>query len=293
MPGLPMLDFRPIFKALNENYNFFVVQDLGMLPCKELLACWPKIRSRAKVILINHDNKPKPKHHIFWQFDWDAIVNFLPAQKFMAKYYPKEKIHLIEFPCRTLLKLDKREVRKKLGLPNKEIVLTFGEYDYVAPFKALDELRKELGLYLVALVANELEKQQLEQKLKLLGFVKGYDEIRIESLSWKERAQYVTAASFVILDKGATKGEGAVISSTACEIIGWNTPIIARASKFFEPFPKGTIALYKNDKELKAKIRELLKESARKEQLKRAKAFALAHSPHRTATKLLHLLVNL
>jgi mannosylglycerate hydrolase len=297
--GLESFNPEPLLRAIEqEGYNIFLAEDLGQLPMEELYSIFPRIKARAKTVLLNHDNKPKPDDSIFWKFDWDAIVNFLPEQnEFTKRHYPENKIYLTDFPAYPVLKINKLKARRDLSLPeDKKIILTFGEYDLIAPFKALYQLRKENpSIYLVALVYTEEEKVKLENRLRELGYNRGYDEIRPEGASaWRKRADYVGASDIVILDKGeGVKAEGAVLSSTAYQIIGWGTPILARDNRFFEPFNR-EIVRYRNNDELKDKIQELLTNHRAKEDLlKHARGFAYAHTLERVATQFTDLFAHL
>jgi hypothetical protein len=157
IPGLNSFNFNPLLDAIEkEGYNIFLAEDLGMLPMKELLEVFPRIKKKAKTILLNHDNEPKPNDSIFWKFNWDA---FLPSQsEFMVKHYLAEKVYLTSFPCYPVLHIDREKACRGLNLPaDKKIILTFGEYDFVDPFNVLYRLREEdPSIYLVALVPQYL-----------------------------------------------------------------------------------------------------------------------------------------
>ena len=87
----------------------------------------------------------------------------------------------------------------------------------------------------------------------------GYDEIRAENSSWQKRRDYVQASKIVIFDKGeGLTGRGAILSSTAYQVIGWGTPILARDNLFFSPFKNGELVKYRNNKELAEAVRMLL-----------------------------------
>ena len=296
--GLKSFDPLPLLDAIEqEGYNIFMAEDLGMLPTKELLEILPRIRRKAKMVLLNHDNKPRPDDSLFWKFNWDAVINFLPQQnEFMLKHYPPEKIYLTDFPCYPVLDVDRDKACKTLDLPmDKKIILTFGEYDFVAPFKALYELRNEdPSIYLIALVYTKDMKNSLQKNLKERGFDKGYDEIRVERSSWQRRAEYMSAAQLLVLDKGeGVRGNGAVLSSTAFQAIGWGAPIIARDNFFFKPFDDAVVR-YSDNEELYRRAKQLLSGfQIRKNVLDRARAFAYAHSPERVSTQILHVFKRL
>jgi len=292
--GLKSFDPKPLLHTIEqEGYNVFLAEDLGMLPMKGLLEVFPQIKKKARTILLNHDSIPKPDDNLFWEFDWDAVINFLIQQnEFMVKHYPAEKVYLTSFPSYPVLHIDREEACKGLNLPaDKKIILTFGEYDFVSPFNSLYRLREEdPSVYLVALVCTEDMKDTLENSLKEQGFDKGYDEIRIENSPWQRRAEYVSASQLVILDKGkVTIGKGAIISSTAFQIIGWGTPILASDNFWFRLFGDA-ILRYTSDEELIEQAKLLLNDShTRGEVLSHALAFAYAHSSERVSTQILHI----
>ena len=292
--GLNSFDSKPLLNAIEqEGYNIFLAEDLGMLPMKELLEVFPRIKEKAQTILLNHDNEPKPNDSIFWKFNWDAVINFLPSQnEFMVKHYPAEKVYLSSFPCYPVLNMKKKESHESLDLPtDKKIILVFGEYNFIAPFNALYRLREEdPSTYLVALVYTEDMKDILESRLKERGFDKGYDEIRVEKSSWQRRAKYVSASQLIVLDKGkVTIGKGAIISSTAFQIIGWRTPILASDNFWFRLFGDAILRFTSNE-ELTEQAKLLLNDShTRGEVISHALAFAYSHSPERVSSQILYI----
>lgn len=282
-PGRPALDAELLRRTV-EGFDVLVLEDLGMLPCRELAAVLPEIKKAGvDVFLLNHDNVPKPEGHPFWQClkHVDAVINFLPEQnRFMSKHFPPDRIHLTDFPCYPVQAVDKDKARVQLGLPRgRKIILTLGEYDFAAPFSALSAARSEdPAIYLVALVYEEKDKT-----------ASGYDEIRVENGPWRRRAQYAGASDLIILDKGEScPGNGAVLSSTAYQLIGWGCPILARDNRYFSPLGDA-VAKYTDDAGLKEQVRRLLNDAAARGDLnRRASAFASARSPERVAHQLLN-----
>lgn len=295
--NLPALNVKPIISALEKGYNVFVAEDLGMLPMRQLLKVFPIIKEKMKTVLINHDNIPKPRNSIFWKFDWDAIVNFLPEQvEFMKDHYQKEKIYLVEFPTYPKIFVEnKYDLRAKLDLPkSKKIIILFGEYNFIDPFDVLRAYREKFkDSFLIALVYTEKDKEEINRILKE-KFNESYDEIRVEISSWKKRAEYVIASDLVILDKGKAKdGKGAVLSSTAFQIIGWGTPILARNNRYFKVF-NDSIETYIDEKDMFIKIRRLLTDDAkRNEVIKKQERFWLDHNPEKISLKLLQIFEKL
>jgi len=91
----PSLDTKPF---LEEDYDIFIVEDLGMLPIDLLKKIYPEIKKKAMTINVIHDGDVSDKDG-FYDFDWDAIVCFDERyKKFVKTKYPEEKIHIIPYP---------------------------------------------------------------------------------------------------------------------------------------------------------------------------------------------------
>ncbi len=302
IPGKISFDSELLLKAIEEEgYNIFLAVDLGILPMEGLLEVFPRIKARAKTILLNHDCKPKPDDSPFWKFDWEAIVNFLPEQNgFMEEHYPAEKVHCIEFPVYEKSRGDRIKSCEKVNLPtDKNIILTFGEYNMVDFLPAVCEMKRDdPSIYLLALVYDEERKIKLEAKISEMKKTNpdiGYDEIRVENYSWQKRREYIQASMIVIFDKGeGVTGSGAILSSTAYQVIGWGTPILARDNLFFSPFSNWELIKYRNDEELTESVRMLLyDDKARKQVVKNAEKFALEHSPEKISKQFIKLFCEL
>ena len=297
-PGRTPFNPELLLKAVEEEgYNIFLAEDLGILPMEELLKVFPRIKAKAKTILLNHDNKPKPDDNPFWKFDWDEIINFLPEQNgFIGDYYPAEKIHVIEFPVYENRENEEIKSCEELNIPsNKNIILALGEYNMVDFLPAICEIKKsDPSIYILGHVYDEEQKAALENKIAEMRKTNpaiAYDEIRVENGSWQQRRSYVKHSKIVIFDKGeGVTGFGAILSSTAYQIIGWNTPILARDNLFFSPFSNEELVKYKNDKELSESVKKLIyNEAYRTEVLKNANKFAIEHSPEKIANQVLEI----
>ncbi|MCD6083161.1 hypothetical protein J7J59_03515 [Candidatus Aerophobetes bacterium] len=226
--GTPMRSnyLNPI-PFLREDYEFFVVQDPGMLPRDKLGKIFHHIRKRAKTILVEHTNKLVDDPS-FYQFEWDAIVCFDKRyEEFLKEVYPEERIHIIPFPCHPWKEGSKEKARKKLGLPlDRKIIFVFGQKwrNMLDTVPALLEMSKRYPLLILIFSAAQ----------RVYGFdeLKDVTVIRKEVLEQKRIYDYLYAADAMIFGKHST--EGAVLSSTAHLIMGSGCPIIARKSNFFE-----------------------------------------------------------
>jgi len=102
---------------LESDYEFFVVQNLELMPMKELLKIWPEVKAKAKAILVIHEGY-LPPYPEFYQFDFDAVVCFdQRCQRELIRKFPADRIHIIPYPCYPLKLGNKRQTGEKLGLP--------------------------------------------------------------------------------------------------------------------------------------------------------------------------------
>lgn len=242
--GTPMSSnyLNPI-PFLREDHDFFIVQDLGMLPKDKLGKIFYHIRKKAKTILVVHTNKLRDDPS-FYQFDWDAIVCFDYRYKnILREVYPENRIHIIPFPCHPWVKGNQEESRRRLGLPlDKKIIFVFGQKwrNMLDTLPALLEIRKEYPLLLLIFSAA--------QRIYGLDILERNTIIRKEVLEQKMIYEYLSAADAMIFGKHSV--EGAVLSSTAHLILGSGCPIIARDSSFFELMGKEVLK-YKDLEEFK------------------------------------------
>ena len=233
---------------LKEDYDIFVAQDIGMLPRDKLAKIFPRIKKKAKTVLVVHTNKliDDPS---FYQFEWDALCCFDYRYKnFLKEVYPEEKIHIIPFPCHPWKEGNKEEYRKKLKLPlDKKIIFVFGQKwrQMLDTVPALAEINGRYPTLLLIFSGAQ----------RVYGFdaLKGKMEVEIrkEVLEKEKIYEYLYAADTMIFGKHST--EGVVLSSTAHLIMGSGCPIIARDSNFFELMGEEVLK-YKNLEEFKERL---------------------------------------
>lgn len=279
----PKLNPRPF---LNKDYNVFIVEDLGMLPKKQLAKIFPKIKEKAKTINVIHDGKPSTDP-AFWQFDWDAVVCFDKRyQRFLFKAYDKDKIHIISYPCHPWQEGNKNKSRKKLNLPlNKKIIFLFGPAAKHA-VKLIPSISKIASAYPILLLVaakdketvklfsavkkkiQKTQKQKEKQKLDI--------EIRQEAPDIKRLYDYLHAVDCLLFNKKST--DHVVVSSTVFQCLGSGCPIIARNSNYVEYFNK-EILRHSNEKELKKALIDVFSKSKKYyASIKAAKAYVKHNS---------------
>jgi glycosyltransferase involved in cell wall biosynthesis len=240
-----MTNYLNSIPFLKEDFDFFVVQDLGMLPKDNLAKIFPLIRRKAKTILVSHTSK-LPEDPAFYQFDWDAIVCFDYRYKNLLKQiFPAKKIHIIPFPCHRWQEGNQLEARKQLNLPlDKKIIFAFGQKwrHMLELIPALKELSKEYPI--LVLITSGAQR--------VYGFEEVNAEVRKEVLEEEEVYNYLHASDLMVFGKHSVKG--AVLSSTVHFTLGSGCPIVARDSNFFEFIDKEVLK-YRNLEEFKQKLR--------------------------------------
>jgi len=271
---------------LREDYDFFVAQDLGMLPRDKLAMIFHRIKRKAKTVLVVHANRLKDEPSLY-QFDWNAIVCFDYRYKnFLREVYPENRIHIISFPCHPWVENNQEETRRELGLPlDKKIIFIFGQKwrNMVDVVPALLEMRKKYPLLLLIFSAAQ----------RVYGFEKLERNVRIrkEVLEQKMIYKYLSAADAMIFGKPST--EGAVLSSTAHLILGSGCPIIARDSNFFELMDKEVLK-YKDSEEFKECLVSVFEKDEKYEKcIKAAKEYVQKNSSSKIAKKFIELFEKL
>ncbi|MFH1798188.1 MAG: glycosyltransferase [Candidatus Omnitrophota bacterium] len=232
----PKLETAPL---LEEAYDIFVVEDLGMLPMKQLHSIFPQIKKKAKTVNIIHDGELSEKKE-FFKFDWDHVVCFDERYyDFLKEAYPEDKLSIIPYPSYPLKTGDKKEAREKLNLPrDKKIVLMFGQ----APKHALDTtmvLERLSEKYdIMLLLVTEVEEVLAEFR-SIRAKVKIDLKIVEESPDMNRLYEYLYAADCMIYNKKSMPV--IVVASTAFQCMGSGCPIVSLDSNFVYSFGKEVI----------------------------------------------------
>jgi glycosyltransferase involved in cell wall biosynthesis len=194
----------------------------------------------------------------------------------LKEKYPEEKINIIPFPCRPVVKGNKKRARKELGIPgDKTLLFSFGK-------QPLFEYKDYLWL------AKELEKRY---DLKYL-VLRSYGDLPPESDCLEVRRgtpeyeviyKYLYASDAFLWPKVET--ENIVITSTVCQCLGALTPIVAPAVRHVELIDK-EIVKYKDRKDLKEKVIRLIEDADFKQEvLRHAGQYVRENSAEKIAKK--------
>jgi glycosyltransferase involved in cell wall biosynthesis len=253
------LDPQPF---LAEDYDVFVVQNLELMPMPQLLLIYPKIRRKAKTVLVIHEGKAPLDPH-FYDFEWDAVVCFDERYLgYLSKIYPREKIHIIPYPCCPIKHGDKGEARFNLDLPmDKKIIFNYG-----------------LNVYLNAHFLPTIESLVQRYPFIFLVLTDVAEHHRLfETLSSKYK--------FVKLVKG--------VSSTVFTCLGSGCPVLALDSNFVETLANEVLK-FKDFKELEKLLIDLFEERENvKECLKAAEAYVMKNSSYEIGKRFITLFESL
>ncbi len=283
---------------LCHEYEFFIVEDLGMLPQDHLGKIFHWIKRRAKTVTVIHDGNLK-EDPSFYQFDWDAIVCFDERYyNFLKLAYPEEIIHIIPFPCLPWRggegAEDKRrikiECREKLGLPlDRRIIFLFGPTSKFGAdkFDILKELHKDYPL-LILVVTRHPEALERWRRLKKANADIEIIQLREENPDIGRLYEYLYASDLLFYNK-PTKPNTVTVSSTAFQCLGSGCPMVARDSPFVETL-RGIIYQFRTDEELRSSIESVFNEDRRyKEIMKNTRAYVNEHSGLNIARKFIQL----
>ncbi len=240
--------------VLDYDMDVFMVENLERMPLLGLKEIFPRIKKRAKTVQMVHEGDPS-KDPMFYSFDFDAIVCMDERYKrWLSKYFPQEKIHIIPHPAHPWKEGDKKEKREKLGLPtDKRIIITYGwRHEYIEPvIMPLKELSKEYSLIFLILASAVKDFTPLMKLKYEFEFV----EIRIESPGIERLYDYLHAAD-VLLFYRKNLPYSSVISSSVYLTLGSGCPVLFSDINMVEK-NKEEVIKYKTPEEMIEKIKSI------------------------------------
>lgn len=223
-----LVDVTPL---LETDFDVFIVQNLEILPMKELLKVFPKIKSRARTVLILHEGK-LPTDPTFYRFSWDNVVCFDERYKNLFKNVFPQLLTTIRFPCHPWVRGNKEEARMRLGLSlDKKIILIFGFRieDYTPIIQPLTELSKKFPLTVLILSNNLLGVNRLLSLSKCrLSMEVRKGVLRVEALY-----EYLHASDALCIYRKSEPGT-VVISTTAYLALGSGCPVVVSDCNYFD-----------------------------------------------------------
>jgi len=278
--GKGFLDPRPI---LENRFDIFMANDVGMFPMDELCKIFSLIKRSAKTINIIHESGPSPNPS-FYNFDWDRIVCFDQRYKdFLSKIYSPDLITIIPHPLYPWRPGDKIEARKKLNLPlDKYILFVFGQ-GLDEKLRILGNLRVLSKKYNIVLLIVSLEEPG---PLKENGLTIEY---RKQAPDLYTLYDYLYSADALIINKGLGEGK-VVISTTIYQCLGSGRPILTYDSELVETVPDCVVIKYKTYEEFEKKLIKCFEDKAWIKKIIQAQEdYVKRHSPDKIAKEYLSL----
>jgi len=237
---------------LTNDFDIFIVEDLGMLPKDLLGKIYNRIHKKAKTINVIHDGRLS-KDPAFYQFEWDAIVCFDKRYcKFLKTVYDVKKIHIIPYPAHPIKSYNKEKAREELSLPmDKKIIFSFGPAAKLTAdlVPKIARLQDEFPILYLTVTSDK------EAIKSYKGFMEKGEvpiELREEVLDIKRLYKYLSASDVLLINK--KDADNIVVSSTVYQCMGSMCPVLARDSNYVEMFDK-EIMKFKDEEDLLNKIR--------------------------------------
>jgi hypothetical protein len=244
------LDPQPF---LEENYDVFVVQNLELMPLPQLFRIFPEIRKKAKTVLVIHEGKA-PTDPLFYSFEWDAVVCFDERHVgYLSKIYPRDKIHIIPYPCHPIKHGDGFEARFKLDFPvDKKIILNYGLNVYLSAhfLPAIERLASRYPLIFLVLTCVEDHIRLFEGLSLKYKFI----QLRRGVASTERLYTYLHASDALIFAKPTA--EAIVVSSTVFECLGSGCPILVVDSNFVDTL-SDEVLKFRDFKELEERLTDI------------------------------------
>jgi len=233
---------------LEGDYEFFVVQDLNMLPRSKLSSIFHMIKRKSKAIHVVHENRLS-EDPSFYEHDWDKFVCFDERYRsFLSRVYSVDKICLIPFPCMPWIEGDKGEARKQLGLPqDRKIILVFGQKWRHLGQEEIQVLRKlNSKIPLLLLIISETQRVS-----GIEGFACAFKK---EVLERDELYRYLHASDTWLYPKRSIDNT-AVLSSTIHLAMGSGCIPVVRDSNFLFGVKEAVLS-YRDKDEFEEKLIE-------------------------------------
>ncbi|MDO9575452.1 MAG: hypothetical protein Q7J55_02880 [bacterium] len=278
---------------LRNDYEIFVVEDLGMLLQDHLGKIFHWIKRKAKTINVIHDGDLK-EDPSFYQFDWDAIVCFDKRYYDFLKFaYPEEIIHIIPHPCLPWRPGDKEKSRKELGLPpDKKIVLLFGPASEhgADKYHIVKEFKSDYPILILVVTKHEGSLKKWREIKHRSG--RDMIEIREETPSIEGLYEYLYASDLLLYNKPSNPGI-VTVASTAFQCLGSGCPMVTFKSSFVETL-NGAVYKYENNKELRACIASVFEKDRKYEEIiKNAEVYIEKNSAINVAKRFVKLFESL
>jgi len=264
------------------DFDIFVVEKPTSIPLNKLLPLFRKIKRKAKTIAILHEGV-MPKNPYFFKFDWDSIIVFDERyEKLFSSVFPREKIHIVPFPCYKPKQINKQAARKAIGIDREKIVIfTYGRFYFLSKaLLVLKKIYKKYGIKYICMVRSIEKYIEMADLSKKFSFL----DIRLSRypVFSKEFNNYIFSSDTVIFYRKSARHNP--VSSAAHVCLGFLRPLICPDNEFFYTFTKEVIK-YKSVEEIKEKVITAIENGT--QTIKAAKAYVEKNSAWKIAKNIL------
>ncbi len=241
---------------LEEDYEVFVAENVERLPVERLLEVFPRIREKAATVMVVHEGNP-PQDPLFYKLEWDAITCFDQRYKeFIQEHFPKERIHIIPFPCHPMKLGDKGRARRVLNLPQgRPIIFSYGfrVKDILNAVPEIAPLAERRGLMYLVAVSSREGAEALREAEGRYRFLK----VWVKPLPLSELYTHLHASDIHLINRPSLRGRKAVLSSTIHLTLGSGCPILVRESNLVE-LHGDEVVKYRDYEEMREKAEWIL-----------------------------------
>jgi len=222
------LDSKPFLESA---HDFFVVQNLELLPIYKLIKIFPEIKRKAKTILVIHEGRKHCFSKDYLAFDWDATVCFDERYKKEFSYvFPPSKIHIIPYPAHPRMFGDKVAARKELKISqDQKVIFSYGIgfQNRLAPLPVLEKLSHSFPLKYLAVIHEIPYRELIDEAKARYNFL----EVREEALPLTKLYTYLHASDVHLLWK-FSQDPNLLVCSSAYLTLGSGCPILINDSGY-------------------------------------------------------------
>ena len=195
---------------------------------------------------------------------------------------------MIPYPYHPLELGDKEMSRKKLGLPlDKKIIFSFGfrPKDVVSVLPTLKKVANGYPLRYMIIANPESDLGELRKAKEKHDFI----DLQVRPIPLDELYDYLYASDVLLVHRESSQEYKAVVSSSACQVLGSGCPILFHDSNFVE-LQGDEIVKYRDFEDMEAKLIGLFKG---KFDLARVEVFLEDYNAERIAKRFLQLFEKL
>ncbi len=234
---------------MSEDFDFLIVESYTSVPYKRIEKLVPKIKRKAKIIIVVHEGKREDIKYPLEIFD--KIVVF--DERYRKMLGSVKEVEIIPYPCHPVVKGNRDFAEDGLKF------FTFGRqpyHEYLDYIKALDTISKKYS-FIYEVVRSD----------GLIPFKRPWLFQR------RERPEDIYPllhnSDIHLLPKGKT--ENVVVSSTFFLCLGSLVPIVAPNTRHFEMLPEingvKPAVIYRDLKDLEEKIVQLVEDEELREKV--------------------------